>query len=71
MYAWFLPRPFFASSDTKISFVQTNENAKIILANAVRELPQSVRIWMAAVDLEREVKGKKNVLRKGVFEDSG
>lgn len=44
---------------------QTNENAKVILANAVQELPQSVRIWMRAVELETEVKAKKRVLRKG------
>ena len=44
---------------------QTNENAKVILANAVQELPQSVRIWMRAVELENDVKAKKRVLRKG------
>ncbi len=46
---------------------QTNENAKIILANAVQELPQSVRIWMRAVELEYDTKAKKRVLRKGSF----
>ena len=44
---------------------QTNENAKVILANAIQELPQSVRIWMRAVELENDVKAKKRVLRKG------
>lgn len=45
--------------------VQTNANAKIILANAIQELPQSVRIWMRAVELETDIKSKKRVLRKG------
>lgn len=50
---------------TSDSFHQTNDNAKVILANAIQELPQSVRIWMRAVELEHEVKAKKRVLRKG------
>lgn len=45
--------------------LQVTENAKVILANAVQELPQSVRIWMRAVELEQEPKAKKRVLRKG------
>ncbi|GAA6031381.1 hypothetical protein JCM8097_005633 [Rhodosporidiobolus ruineniae] len=48
------------------SELNTNENAKIILANAVQELPQSVRIWMRAVELETDVKAKKRVLRKAL-----
>lgn len=48
------------------SELNTNENAKIILANAVQELPQSVRIWMRAVELEGEQKAKKRVLRKAL-----
>lgn len=48
------------------SELNTNENAKVILANAVQELPQSVRIWMRAVELEAEVKAKKRVLRKAL-----
>ncbi|GAA6023804.1 hypothetical protein JCM11491_000549 [Sporobolomyces phaffii] len=48
------------------SELNTNENAKIILANAIQELPQSVRIWMRAVELEHEVKAKKRVLRKAL-----
>jgi hypothetical protein len=50
---------------TRSITLQTNENAKVILASAVQELPQSVRIWMRAVELESEVKAKKRVLRKG------
>ncbi|GAA5937627.1 U4/U6-U5 snRNP complex subunit PRP6 [Sporobolomyces koalae] len=48
------------------SELNTNENAKVILANAIQELPQSVRIWMRAVELEFEVKAKKRVLRKAL-----
>ncbi|GAA6064103.1 hypothetical protein JCM10212_003666 [Sporobolomyces blumeae] len=48
------------------SELNTNDNAKVILANAVQELPQSVRIWMRAVELEHEVKAKKRVLRKAL-----
>lgn len=57
-------RPTRLNADGE-SLAQTNENAKIILANAVQELPQSVRIWMRAVELEHDVKAKKRVLRKG------
>lgn len=48
------------------SELNTNENAKVILANAIQELPQSVRIWMRAVELENDVKAKKRVLRKAL-----
>ncbi|GAA5881181.1 hypothetical protein JCM16303_004830 [Sporobolomyces ruberrimus] len=48
------------------SELNTNENAKVILANAIQELPQSVRIWMRAVELEHETKAKKRVLRKAL-----
>ena len=33
----------------------------------MQELPQSVRIWMRAVELENDVKAKKRVLRKGAL----
>lgn len=45
--------------------VQNNDDAKVILANAVQHVGQSVKIWMAAADLEHDVKAKKRVLRKG------
>lgn len=32
--------------------LHSNENAKIILANAVKHLPNSVKIWLKAADLE-------------------
>lgn len=46
---------------------QNNDDAKVILANAVQHIGQSVKIWLAAADLEHDVKAKKRVLRKGVF----
>lgn len=48
---------------------QNREDAKIILANAVQHVGQSVKIWLAAADLEQDVKTKKRVLRKGAFYD--
>ena len=50
------------------SFLQTPENAKIILARAVQQIPQSVKIWLKAAALETDVKAKKRVLRKGDHE---
>ncbi|KAI7872015.1 PRP1 splicing factor, N-terminal-domain-containing protein [Spinellus fusiger] len=46
--------------------LNTVENAKIILANAVRHLPQSVKIWLKAVDLETDQKAQKRVLRRAL-----
>ncbi|KAI8976100.1 PRP1 splicing factor, N-terminal-domain-containing protein [Pilobolus umbonatus] len=42
------------------------DNAKIILGDAVRHLPQSVKIWLKAVSLETENKAKKKVLRRAL-----
>ena len=44
----------------------TPANAKIIFANAVRHIPKSVKIWMAATKLENEVIKKKAVLRRAL-----
>ncbi|KAG6816969.1 hypothetical protein H0H87_001284 [Tephrocybe sp. NHM501043] len=46
--------------------LHNNDDAKIILANAVQHVGQSVKIWMAAADLEHDVKAKKRVLRKAL-----
>jgi pre-mRNA-processing factor 6 len=46
-------------------FFQSNSDAKIILANAVQHVGQSVKVWLAAADLESETSAKKRVLRKG------
>ncbi|KAI8097326.1 PRP1 splicing factor, N-terminal-domain-containing protein [Halteromyces radiatus] len=46
--------------------LNTVENAKIILADAVRSIPQSVKIWLRAVNLETDNKNKKKVLRRAL-----
>lgn len=46
--------------------LNTNENAKVILANAVVHLNQSVKIWMKAADLENDINSKKRVVRKSL-----
>jgi pre-mRNA-processing factor 6 len=46
--------------------LNTPENAKGILAQAVREIPQSVKIWTRAADLEQDRKSKQRVLRKAL-----
>ncbi|KAF7313596.1 TPR-REGION domain-containing protein [Mycena chlorophos] len=46
--------------------LHSNADAKVILANAVQHVPQSVKIWLAAADLEHEVNAKKRVLRKAL-----
>jgi len=43
---------------------QTPDDAKVILANAVQHVGQSVKVWLAAADLEHDNKAKKRVLRK-------
>ncbi|PVU88344.1 hypothetical protein BB559_004862 [Furculomyces boomerangus] len=48
------------------SRLNTNENAKIILGNAVKQLPQSVKIWQAAADLEKDVIKRKRVYRRAL-----
>lgn len=35
------------------------------MAQAVRHLPQSVRIYIRAAELETDIRAKKRVLRKG------
>ncbi|KAL5013263.1 hypothetical protein ScPMuIL_007533 [Solemya velum] len=42
------------------------DQAKAIVAQAVRQLPQSVRIWSKAAELETELKAKKKVYRKAL-----
>lgn len=39
--------------------LQTPENAKTVLANAVRNLPTSVKIWLRAAELESSPAAKK------------
>ncbi|CAI4233237.1 unnamed protein product [Auanema sp. JU1783] len=42
------------------------EQSKAIVANAVRHLPHSVRIWMKAADIEIDLKARKKVFRKAL-----
>ncbi|RUS88975.1 hypothetical protein EGW08_003222 [Elysia chlorotica] len=42
------------------------DQARAVVAQAVRQLPQSVRIWSKAADLEMELKTKKRVFRKAL-----
>ncbi|OBZ68819.1 Pre-mRNA-processing factor 6 [Grifola frondosa] len=46
--------------------LHNNDDAKVILANAVQHVGQSVKVWLAAADLEHDVKAKKRVLRKAL-----
>ncbi|GAO49931.1 hypothetical protein SAICODRAFT_97686 [Saitoella complicata NRRL Y-17804] len=46
--------------------LNTEENAKVILAEAVSHIPRSVKLWMKAMQLEKEVLPKKRVLRKAL-----
>ncbi|KAJ8508012.1 hypothetical protein ONZ45_g9676 [Pleurotus djamor] len=46
--------------------LHNNQDAKVILANAVQHVSQSVKIWLAAADLEGDAKSKKRVLRKAL-----
>lgn len=48
-----------------VGWSQNNDDAKVILANAVQHVGQSVKIWLAAKDLEHDEKAKRRVLRKG------
>lgn len=46
--------------------LHSDENAKTILANAVKHLPTSVEIWMLAAELEKDLNKKKIVLRRAL-----
>lgn len=46
--------------------MQPPELGKGIIAQAVRHIPTSVRIWAKAADLEMEAKAKKKVYRKAL-----
>lgn len=46
--------------------LNTNENAKVILARAAQHLTQSVSIWLKAEELENVPENKKRVLRKAL-----
>ncbi|KAJ7594180.1 PRP1 splicing factor, N-terminal-domain-containing protein [Mycena floridula] len=46
--------------------LHNNDDAKVILANAVQHVGQSVQIWLSAADLEHDISAKKRVLRKAL-----
>lgn len=46
--------------------LQPPDLAKGVLAQAARHLPNSVRIWIKAADLESEIKCKRRILRKAL-----
>ncbi|KAI0229684.1 U4/U6 x U5 tri-snRNP complex subunit Prp1 [Massospora cicadina] len=46
--------------------LNTPDNAKLILASAVRQLPRSVKIWMRAAALEEDPAAKKRVFRRAL-----
>ena len=43
--------------------LQSMDTARGVIAQAVRHLPNSVRIWIKAADLENETKAKRRVFR--------
>ncbi|KAJ1550581.1 hypothetical protein HK096_006126, partial [Nowakowskiella sp. JEL0078] len=46
--------------------LNTTDNSKIILANAIKFLPQSVKIWLRAKELETDTKSQKRVIRRAL-----
>ena len=46
--------------------LQTPDNAKAVLAEAVKKIPQSVKIWIHAASLETSVTMRRRVLRKAL-----
>jgi pre-mRNA-processing factor 6 len=43
-----------------------NRNAKVIAADAIKENPRSIKLWIAASELESESNSRKKVLRKAI-----
>ena len=63
MFLWvLLTHSIFPS----LSTLQPPEQAKAVVAQAVRSVPQSVKLWIKAVDLETDTPAKKRVLRKAL-----
>ncbi|XP_046863113.1 pre-mRNA-processing factor 6-like [Xenia sp. Carnegie-2017] len=46
--------------------LQPSEHSKATVAQAVRNLPHSVRLWIKAAELEIDIKAKKRVYRKAL-----
>lgn len=47
--------------------LQPPDAARGVIAQAVRHIPTSVRVWIKAAELEDEVKGQRRVYRKVIF----
>ncbi|KAF2405253.1 putative Pre-mRNA-splicing factor prp1 [Trichodelitschia bisporula] len=47
-----------------------NHNAKIIAADAIKANPKSVKLWIAAMELESDPRAKKRVLRQALDHNS-
>ena len=45
--------------------MQPGDTAKAVIAQAVRHLPQAVKVWSRAADLEMETRARRKVYRKG------
>src|SRR6201994_3625450 len=43
-----------------------NHNSKVIAANALEHNPRSVKLWIAAMELESDSRAKKRVIRKAL-----
>ena len=46
--------------------LQPRDTGKVVVAQAVRQLPLSVKLWLKAADLEADNKAKKRVYRKAL-----
>ena len=46
--------------------LQPADQAKAVVAQAVRQLPHSVKIWIKAASIEIELRAKKRVFRKAL-----
>lgn len=62
---WFLSAHQSEDVWLEAARLQPGDTAKAVVAQAVRHLPQSVRIYIRAAELETDVRAKKRVLRKG------
>ncbi|XP_021354923.1 pre-mRNA-processing factor 6-like, partial [Mizuhopecten yessoensis] len=65
---WLDTVSFMGSEDPWLDTVSfmPGDQGKAIVAQAVRHLPSSVRLWIKASDLENEMKPKKRVFRKAL-----
>lgn len=57
------------SEDAWLENVRLNDNynAKIIVANAIKNNDRSTRLWIEAMRLETDIRAKKNVMRQAIL----